>query len=285
MNSPIPDLTLADILEQTIDWSWLAADLLQSYYRGVDLGVRDKGGNDPVTIADEAVNDYILDRLQSLYGDRCGYLTEETYQVGFTPLPQDWVWIIDPLDGTRDFIDKTGEYAIHIALTYKGRPVLAVVAVPEKGRLYCAIAGEGSFAIDRRGERTPLRVAQDRRLEDLTVLASRNHVTERLQAILDRLPCHQQKQVGSVGCKIATIVDREADLYISLSGKSAPKEWDMAAPELILTEAGGKFTHVDGSPLKYNQSDVSQWGCLLASSGQWHQELLEYLDSGNSKVS
>jgi 3'(2'), 5'-bisphosphate nucleotidase len=278
MNSPIPDLTLADILEQTISWSWLAADLLQSYYRGEDLAVRDKGG-DPVTIADEAVNNYILDRLQTLYGDRCGYLTEETYESGITPLPQDWVWIIDPLDGTRDFIDRTGEYAIHIALTYQHRPVLAVVAVPERSKLYCAIAGGGSFVVPRNGHREALQVSRDRDLEDLTVLASRNHVTKELQAILNQLPCKQHKQVGSVGCKIAAIVDRDADVYISLSGKSAPKDWDLAAPELILTEAGGKFTRADGTLLKYNQSDVSQWGCLLASNGEWHSQLLEYLSS------
>jgi 3'(2'), 5'-bisphosphate nucleotidase len=276
MHSPLPDLNLADILEQTITLTWAAADLLHSYYIGGDLAVRDKGG-DPVTAADEAVNEYILDRLQSLCGDRCGYLTEETYQVGVTPLPQDWVWIVDPLDGTRDFIDKTGEYAIHIALTYQNRPVLAVVALPETAKLYCAIAGEGSFAIARSGERKSLRVLRDRALPDLIVLVSRSHVTDRLKQILNQLPCQRRQQVGSVGCKIAAIVDGDADLYISVSGKSAPKDWDMAAPELILTEAGGKFTHVDGSPLKYNQADVNQWGCLLASSGEWHAQILDYL--------
>jgi 3'(2'), 5'-bisphosphate nucleotidase len=76
-----------------------------------------------------------------------------------------------------------------------------------------------------------------------------------------------------VGGKIAAIVDQRADVYIALSGKSAPKDWDMAAPELILTEAGGHFTHAEGQPLRYNTGDVNQWGCLLASNGGYHAEL------------
>ncbi|MHC5832004.1 MAG: inositol monophosphatase family protein, partial [Nostoc sp.] len=80
---------------------------------------------------------------------------------------------------------------------------------------------------------------------------------------------------GSVGCKIATIVEQQADIYISLSGKSAPKDWDIAAPELILTEAGGKFTHFDGTPLHYNTGDINQWGGLLASNAEYHEVLCE----------
>ena len=90
---------------------------------------------------------------------------------------------------------------------------------------------------------------------------------------MQKLPCQNQKAVGSIGCKIATIVEQQADVYISMSGKSAPKDWDLAAPELILTEAGGMFTHFDGTPLMYNQGDINQWGGLLASNGQYHAEL------------
>lgn len=250
--------------------------MLKSYYRGsgADLDVRDKAEG-PVTVADEAVNQYILDGIQAMCGDRCGYLTEETYQPGDRELPQDWVWIIDPLDGTRDFIDKTGEYAIHIALTYQHRPVLAVVAVPESDKLYAAIAGSGCVRVTAAGVRETVRVARGRNLTDLIVVASRNHRSEKLVQLLSRLPCQQQQEVGSIGCKIAAIVDRQADVYVSLSGNSAPKDWDFAAPELILTEAGGKFTHPDGTPLKYNQGEISQWGCAIASNGEWHQQLLD----------
>ena len=116
---------------------------------------------------------------------------------------------------------------------------------------------------------------QGKQITELVVVASRNHRSEKLVQLLVKLPCQQQREVGSIGCKIASIVEHHADLYVSLSGKSAPKDWDLAAPELILTEAGGKFTHQDGSFPKYNQGDVSQWGCLIASTGEWHQQILD----------
>lgn len=254
--------------------------MLKSYYRrsNADLAVRDQAQG-PVTIADEAVDRYILDSLQGMCGDRCGYLTEETYQSGDRQLPQDWVWIVDPLDGTRDFIDKTGEYAIHIALTYQHRPVLAVVTIPEADRLYAAIQGGGCKRITADGVREPMSGGSHRHLTDLIVVASRNHRSEKLVELLGQLPCQQQLKVGSIGCKIAAIVDRQADVYVSISGKSAPKDWDFAAPELILTEAGGKFTYADGTPIIYNRGDVSQWGCAIASNGGWHQQLLDYCRS------
>jgi 3'(2'), 5'-bisphosphate nucleotidase len=249
---------------------------LKSYYRGssADLEVLDKAEG-PVTVADKAVDRHILDGIQAMCGDSCGYLTEETYQTGDLELAQEWVWIIDPLDGTRDFIDKTGEYAIHIALTYQHRPVLAVVTIPESDILYAAIKGGGTWQITTDGVRKPVKVARGKKIAELIIVASRNHRSEKLVQLLARLPCQQQRKVGSIGCKIAAIVEHHADLYVSLSGTSAPKDWDLAAPELILTEAGGEFTHQDGSPLEYNHGDVSQWGCLIASTGEWHQQLLD----------
>ncbi|MCY7368102.1 MAG: 3'(2'),5'-bisphosphate nucleotidase CysQ [Chamaesiphon sp.] len=276
MNSPLSHLTLTEILDQTIELSQSAAVILKSYYRGSNenLEVLDKSEG-PVTAADRAVDKHILDGIRALCGESCGYLTEETYQAGDLELPQDWVWIIDPLDGTRDFIDKTGEYAIHIALTYKHRPVLAVVTIPEADRLYAAIEDYGTWLVTTDGVRTPVKVSRGKQVTDLVVVASRNHRNDGLVSLLARLPCQQQLEVGSIGCKIAAILEHRADVYVSLSGKSAPKDWDFAAPELILTEAGGKFTHSDGSWPLYNYDDVSQWGCLIASNGEWHQELLD----------
>ena len=277
MNSPLPNLTLAEILARTIELTQAAAVMLRYYYwgSGEALNVRDKAEG-PVTIADEAVNQYLLDGIQAMCGDSCGYLTEETHQTTDAELAQDWVWIIDPLDGTRDFIDKTGEYAIHVALTYQHRPVLAVVGLPESYKLYAAIIGGGTTLVKENGIRETVQIRLDRPLPELIVVASRNHRSQRLIKLLATLPCQQQKEVGSIGCKIAAILDRQADLYISLSGRSAPKDWDFAAPELIFTEAGGMFTYQDGSPILYNRGDVSQWGCLVASNGEWHQEILDY---------
>ncbi|MFN6561621.1 MAG: 3'(2'),5'-bisphosphate nucleotidase CysQ [Nostoc sp. ChiSLP01] len=269
---------LQEILAIARQIGWEAADILQSYYHGTakdpDLAVEYKQ-NEPVTVADIAVSQYILEKLQASLGNEdFTYISEETYQ-SFNKSPQPstpWVWIIDPLDGTREFIGKTGEYAIHIALVKQTRPVLAVVAIPEAQKLYYATKGSGTFVETRDGT-VPLKVSSGKRIEDLTLVVSRSHRNQRLNYLLQNLPCQNQKAVGSVGCKITTIVEQQAEIYISLSGKSAPKDWDMAAPELILTEAGGRFTHFDGTPLEYNTGDINQWGGLLASNGEYHEVL------------
>lgn len=268
---------LEEILAIARQTAWGAADILRSYYRGEphtgDLEIQNKKDG-PVTAADVAANHYILDNLQACFGTQeFGYLSEETHKSQDAQLTQPFVWIIDPLDGTRDFIDKTGEYAVHIALVEAGRPILAVVAWPEAEKLYYATKGGGTFLETRDGKVTPLQVSSRNAIEELSLVVSRTHRDERFNKLLQNLPCKNQKYVGSVGCKIATIIEQNADIYISLSGKSAPKDWDMAAPELILTEAGGQFTHPDGTPLKYNQGDVHQWGCLIASNNHCHQTL------------
>ncbi|MCC5661541.1 3'(2'),5'-bisphosphate nucleotidase CysQ [Nostoc sp. XA010] len=269
---------LKEILAIAREVGWGAADILRSYYHGTakdpNLDVKYKQ-NEPVTVADVAVSQYILQALQASLGNEdFAYISEETYQspTGVAQPSPPWVWIIDPLDGTRDFIEKTGDYAVHIALVKETRPVLAVVAIPEAKKLYYAIKGGGTFVETPDGS-VPLQVSSGKRIEDLTLVVSRSHRNQRLDYLLQKLPCQNHKSVGSVGCKIATIVEQQADIYISLSGKSAPKDWDMAAPELILTEAGGKFTHFDGTPLQYNTGDINQWGGLLASNGEYHEVL------------
>ncbi len=278
--SPLPQLCLAkDILPQVIKITWETIDLLRDFYRRPYLEVVDKCG-EPQTEADLAADRHISTRLQAIFGESCGYLTEETYQKSQKACPQDWVWIIDPIDGTKEFVNKTGEYAVHIALVYQQRPVLTVVALPEAELIYQAVQGHGAYRVNRAGEEVQMLVDRSTLLNDAIVIASRSHRSPALEKILTALPSKNQIQVGSVGGKVATIVERRADIYISVSSNSAPKDWDLAAPELILTEAGGIFTNAQGQTLLYNQDDVSQWGCLVASSGQWHSEICAYcLDS------
>jgi 3'(2'), 5'-bisphosphate nucleotidase len=266
---------LAEISAIARQVGWGATDVLRSYYRGEmsadSLDIKNKKDG-PVTSADLAANHYILERLKSALGDQeFGYESEETVQDG--AIAKDWVWIIDPLDGTRDFIDQTGEYALHIALAYQGRPMLSVVTIPEAEKLYFAIKGQGTYLESRDGTVKRLFVSDRDRIEDLSMIASRSHRDKRLNTMLERMPFKERRYMGSVGGKISAIVDGSCDVYISLSGKSAPKDWDFAAPELILTEAGGKFTSFEGEELIYNSGDPSQWGGLMASNGHCHQEL------------
>ena len=278
---------LASILKVARSVAWGAADILSSYYNGTnaDLEVEDKKDG-PVTQADLAANHYILERLkQELGQEDFGYLSEETFDVKKAePVAKSWVWIIDPLDGTRDFIDKTGEYGMHIALAYEGRPVIGIVAIPEAKIVYFASKENGTFVETKDGEVKPISVSDRNVIEDFYLIVSRSHRDERFKKLIDRLPFKGTKYMGGVGGKISTLLEQESDVYISLSGKSAAKDWDFAAPELILTEAGGKFSYVDGSPVLYNQGDVKKWGCIVATNGHCHEALCEKAASIIDKI-
>lgn len=265
---------LSELLVLARQIGWGAADILLKAEHS-DLNIQD-AGDGPVTAADLAVNTYILNCLQSqLDSPKFAYLTEETYkgELNHDRLQAPYVWIIDPLDGTKEFIQRNGEYAIHIALVHQHRPILAVVVRPAVGKLYFATIGSGTFLEQRDGSIRPVSVSQRTQLQDLIVVTSRSHRNQQLNQLMEQFPCQQQKSVGSLGGKFAAIAEQDADVYVSISGSSAPKDWDLAAPELILTEAGGQFTHFDGTPLLYNQTDVAQWGGLLASNGHCHQTL------------
>ncbi|MCC0179530.1 3'(2'),5'-bisphosphate nucleotidase CysQ [Waterburya agarophytonicola K14] len=267
---------IADALKVARSVAWGAADILSSFYHKdtSDLDIKDKKDG-PVTEADMAANKYIVGRLKEELGtEEFGYLSEETFDVKKAePVDHDWVWIIDPLDGTRDFIDKTGEYGMHIALAYQGRPVIGIVAIPESQKIYFASKDQGTFVETKDGTVTSIKVSDRHKIEDLYLIVSRSHRDDRFQKLIDGLPFAGKKYMGGVGGKISTLLEQESDVYISLSGKSAAKDWDFAAPELILTEAGGKFTYVDGKPVFYNQGDVKRWGCIVATNGHCHEDL------------
>ena len=263
--------------------SWGAADILLAYGRGEQppygyppaLSVAD-GGEGPVSAADLAVNGWLLDGLERAFPNApWTLLSEETAKQQLTPgepLPAEWLWILDPLDGTKDFLQGTGEYAVHLALVHHQRPVLGVVLLPELEELWFGL-GSQAWRENRAGQKSPARLSVRRDPAELVLVASRNHRDQRLEQLVAALQVGKTRSIGSVGGKVATILRGETDLYLSLSGGSAPKDWDMAAPEAVLLAAGGAFSHADGSPLTYNTGDVRQAGCLIASHGPVHGEL------------
>ena len=275
---------------------WGAADILLAYGRGEQppygfpkaLSV-DEGGEGPVSAADLAVNQWLLDGLAQAYPD-AGWtlLSEETAKEQLTagePLDAEWLWILDPLDGTKDFLQGTGEYAVHLALVHRGEAVLGVVLQPLLEDLWFGLVPEGrAWRENRAGEQQPAQLSTRQALSEMVLVASRNHRDQRLEQLLEALALGDTKAIGSVGGKVATILRGETDVYISLSGKSAPKDWDMAAPEAVLKAAGGAFTHADGAPLRYNTGDVRQAGCLIASHGVSHQELCERAAAAMARI-
>lgn len=288
---PLPGgVEQAALLETLRQLSWGAADILRAYARGQQppygfpaaLEV-DQGGEGPVSAADLAVNQWLLDGLERAFPQADWTLlseenARERLQPG-QPLAAEWLWILDPLDGTKDFLQGTGEYAVHLALMHAGTPMLGVVLLPEPEQLWFGLLGSGpeangqAWCEDRSGARQPARFSQRRALGELVLVASRSHRDERLEQLLAALQLGDTIARGSVGGKVASILRGETDVYISLSGRSAPKDWDMAAPEAVLRAAGGAFSHADGRPLTYNDGDIRQAGCLIASHGPSHAEL------------
>jgi len=275
----MPDLSKLMAIARPIAWG--AAEILMQHYESPDsLKIRDKGGDDgSVTSADLAANEFILNQLQSQLGtENFAYLSEET-EDNVNRLNHDWVWMIDPMDGTSDFINRTGEFAVHIGLTYRQHPVLGLVAAPVFGKLFTAIKDRGAFLEFTDGASTQIQVSPKTQLDEMIAISSRSHRSDKLDYILTRLPKVMELAVGSIGGKLGSIAQGSADYYISVSGKSAPKDWDYCAPEIILTEAGGDLTHFDRTELTYNNPDISQWGNIIASNGYGHKQLCELSQS------
>ena len=165
---------------------------------------------------------------------------------------------------------------MHLALVHNQRPVLGVVLQPEREEVWFGLVDEKkAWCETRDGTQRPAQLSGRAQRSDLVLVASSNHRDERLERLLEALALGDTKAIGSVGGKVATILRGETDVYISLSGRSAPKDWDMAAPEAVLLAAGGAFSHADGAPLLYNDGDVRQAGCLIASNGKAQAELCE----------
>ena len=280
------DVKLKTLLDELRNLSWAAADVLIAYARGEQppfgyqksLAVSE-GGDGPVSAADMAVNDLLINGLKNniSYKD-WDILSEETSkEKNFREsiYKKDWCWIIDPLDGTKDFLQGSENYAVHIALTFKKKPTLGVVLIPEKNELWFGIIGSRAWCENRNGHKTDSSFSQRRAISEMVIVSSKNHQQTKLSNLLSTLCFARTKKIGSVGCKVASILRGEADVYISMSGETSPKDWDMAAPHALIEAAGGMFTHSDGANLIYYNKNYSQSGCLIASHGKSHKKICQ----------
>ncbi len=232
---------------------------------------RSAGGIEPVTVADRAANELIVRRLSREFPDD-GILAEESVDTK-TRLAKRRVWMIDPLDGTTGFIDRNGDFAVQIGLTLEGACVMGVVYQPLADTLYWAARGAGSW-IKRPGlETTRARVSGRNILSEMRMAASRTHRSARLDMVVEKLGVKEEVRRGSVGVKVGLIVEQQCDLYVHLSPRS--KQWDTCAPEIILTEAGGRLTDLFGEPFRYNASDIQNRNGIIASNGAAHEKIVE----------
>ncbi|HZH29456.1 MAG TPA: 3'(2'),5'-bisphosphate nucleotidase CysQ [Pyrinomonadaceae bacterium] len=236
------------------------------HYGGTLRIVHKSAGDDPVTQADHAANDVIVAGLQREF-PADGLLSEETLDT-VRRLSISRVWMVDPLDGTKGFIEGNGDFAVQIGLVEAGAPVLGVVYQPVPGVLHYAARGAGAWVVRPEAEPEPLRVSAETEFRRMRLAASRNHHSPRMANVMRALGLREEIRRGSVGIKTGLIAERQCDLYIHLSPRT--KHWDTCAPEAILSEAGGRLTDLWGEPLRYNTEDVQNRNGIVAANGAAH---------------
>ncbi len=236
-----------DWLAPAVEIACRAGELIMEVYRG-QFDVEHKEDASPLTQADMASHHHIIEALQAL-SPEVPCLSEEAADIPFEERSR-WqrYWLVDPLDGTREFIKQNGEFTVNIALIEKGEPVLGVVHAPALDVSYFAAAGQGAW---KRVGAAPARSIKVRRIPDaapVRVLVSRSHGSEAQARVLSHLGDYVDMSIGS-SLKFCLIAEGEADLYPRLGPTS---EWDTGAAHAVLREAGGRVVDTEFSPLRYN---------------------------------
>lgn len=264
-------------LETAIEIAKLAGEVIMEFY-ALEIIAEEKYGVDnfsePVTIADRTASKIIVERLAEAFPDDAILSEEETDDMK-NRMSKDSVWIIDPLDGTRGFVNKDGDFAVQIGLAEKGKAILGVVFAPNQNKLFYAGKGNGAFVIEDEKLPRRLKVSELTDFEKMNIAVSRNHRSPKMSEIFKEFRFSREIQRGSVGIKVGLIAEQAADLYIHLSPRT--KFWDTCAPQIILEEAGGKMTDLFGERLRYDLKDVQNHNGIISSNGAAHEKIVEMM--------
>ena len=253
-----------------------AGALILEYY-AKEIIAEEKLGVDnfyePVTEADRMASRVIVDALSEAFPDDA-VLSEEEKDDPLARLTKKRAWIIDPIDGTAGFVQKDGDFAVHIGLAEGGEPVAGIVYLPNFDVMYFASKGSGTFVV-RDGETTKLSVSKKDRFAQMKLAVTRHHWSNRMNRVIKEFGFRNHCRRGSVGLKIGLIAEGKCDIYIHLSPRT--KLWDICAPQIILEEAGGKLTDIFGSRARYDIEDLQNHNGILASNGVAHDEAVKRL--------
>jgi len=231
--------------------------------------VRWKGKGNPVTDADMEASRFIVESIQRRF-PLDGILSEEESD-NLDRLHRSRVWIIDPMDGTSEFVAGRTEFAVMIGLAVEGRPQMGVVYLPVDEKLYYAASGLGAF-VESGTSRQALQVSPETDPSRVIMAVSRSHPSARLQQIREALSIGNVIAAGGVGLKVSMICEGRAHLYIHAG--SGTCQWDSCAPEIILHEARGRMTDIRNRPLEYNTAAPQNVRGILASNGVLHNRAL-----------
>lgn len=237
-------------LKAAIDAGLLAKDRIMAiYHQKFDVEIKED--DSPVTIADKTADKIIREYLQNIFPAHA-FLTEES-EDGEARLSNDYVWIVDPVDGTKDFIARDDHFTTNIALAYKHKVVVGVVVAPARDEIYFASESNGAF-YQKLGEE-PVRIHVSDKLDDLTFLTSVFHFTKEEQDVINR-HSDKIKHVMKLGSSLKPCAIAHGLAEITFRSSPNTKEWDTAASQIIVEEAGGLFIEPNGNPIRYNRKDV-----------------------------
>ncbi len=267
MNTPAgPGIWLEEVVALAIE---AGRRILDVYERQFD--VSRKEDDSPLTDADRAAHEVIVERLAALT-PAIPVLSEESARIEYSERAG-WqrFWLVDPLDGTKEFVNRNGEFTVNIALIDNGAPVLGVVYVPVTGVCYLAVHGQGAWKEQGGCNRTPIHVRHYRG-GHATVVASRSHRGDAVDKFLANLKAREgEYDTASLGSslKLCRVAEGVADVYPRLGPTS---EWDTAAAQCVVESAGGRVTDLDGQPLRYNKPDILNPWFLVTGAGEyrWH---------------
>lgn len=224
-----------------------------------------------VTAADREANELIVSRLRHEFPDD-GILAEESNDSEHR-LDKDRVWLIDPMDGTKNFINRDGDFAVQIGLAVNGESVAGVVYQPVRDVLYRAVRGDGSWIETADSPAARMFVSNRTEPSEMVLASSRSHRSPRMERVVGAFGFKDEMRRGSVGVKIGLIAEQQADLYLHLSPST--KQWDTCAPEIILVEAGGRLTDLFGQPIRYNGVRIDNRNGIVATNAAAHEMVIE----------
>jgi 3'(2'), 5'-bisphosphate nucleotidase len=236
-------------LAKLVDISRRAGNAILEWYDG-DMGITQKADNSPLTRADLASHELINTELTSLWPD-IPVLSEESADIPWETR-RNWqqYWLVDPLDGTKEFINHNGEFTVNIALIRDHQPVLGVVYVPVSGVCYFGAGNHGAWRQEKDAAAATIRVRTPCS-KPAVIVGSRSHANPELAEQLNRLGPHDMISMGS-SLKFCLVAEGRADLYPRTGPTS---EWDTAAAQAVVEAAGGRVVRIDGSPLAYNTKE------------------------------
>jgi 3'(2'), 5'-bisphosphate nucleotidase len=248
-----------------------AGDLVMGVY-GTPFDVQYKAKDDPVTRADRESNELLCDRLSSAFPG-VPVVAEESEPSAYAGFAgADAVWFVDPLDGTREFVAKNGEFSVMIGLAVRGRAVLGVVVAPAWGRSFFGVVGGKAWEVARDGTRTEIHPSPRRSLQDASIVLSRSRVSPKLAALIDSLGAREVVRHGSSGLKGALVAVGTHDAYVQ-PGRAGMR-WDACATEALVNAAGGRCSDAYGKPVDYASEELVNTHGLVATNGPLYEAVI-----------